>query len=41
MKNKEEVDPDAKRMRINLMKEMLWNKPSETVELYQLKKKVS
>ena len=35
------ADPDAKKMRINLMKEMLWNKEPETVELYQLKKKVS
>ena len=28
-------------MRQNLMKEMLWHKAPETVELYQLKKKVN
>lgn len=34
IKGEAQVDPDTKAMRVNLMKEMLWNKPAETVELY-------
>lgn len=33
-----EEERDTKNMRENLMREMLWQQPPQTVELYQLKK---